>query len=246
MNSRRKEIHYNVIMIIPLALLAEADQVGDAQDSMDNSVDELFDRALVPRALHLVDLDNMTLAKPGHLAIRASKLCPPSVLPSGRTFPTLHALVAEHFRPTPNVRAHGAEGFQQLLRATAKALASNPSAGVGRVPSLPRDYGDVNIQCKSALKAALEDGKMLMEVEFPPGGLLSIAGDMEGGDEMDLSAYYMRKIIRGFADAKSRVLFPDVKDEMRMTGTSQPKPFSLPFFSFFGRWESVVSGAHWC
>ena len=44
----------------------------------------------------------------------------------------------------------------------------------------PRTYAELAQQCGDALAAARADGILLQEVQFPPGGLASTPGDVEG------------------------------------------------------------------
>ena len=45
--------------------------------------------------------------------------------------------------------------------------------------SFPRDYADAISQAQKSTKAALADGKKLVEVEFPAAGLTSVSGAAE-------------------------------------------------------------------
>jgi len=69
------------------------------------------------------------------------------------------------------------------------------------------------VQAQRALKAAIADDHLLIEVEFPPGGLETVAGDEEGNAELNATSLYMRQICRTFesdGSAKTtRVFFPD-------------------------------------
>ena len=52
------------------------------------------------------------------------------------------------------------------------------AAPAGTVP-FPSDYNEAVRQAQGAVKAALEDGHRLLEVEFPTASLRSVAGDAE-------------------------------------------------------------------
>jgi hypothetical protein len=70
---------------------------------------------------------------------------------------------------------------------------------------------------------ALEDGKTLIEVEFPTASLSSVAGDAEGANEMNFSLAFLRQFCRAFQDRASttRIFFPDAKElEVARQGTS--------------------------
>ncbi|KMZ76217.1 hypothetical protein ZOSMA_105G00470 [Zostera marina] len=80
----------------------------------------------------------------------------------------------------------------------------------------PVDYSDLLQQAKSATDFALNDGKKLLEIEFPTAGLESVPGDGEGGIEMTGSM----QLIREFCDyliipekiVKTRIFFPEAKE----------------------------------
>ena len=68
-------------------------------------------------------------------------------------------------------------------------------------------------QAQTAVKAAIADGALLLEVEFPTAGLATVAGDAEGANEMTYSLGYLRQFCRMFQDRAShtRIYFPDEK-----------------------------------
>lgn len=235
----------SIAVIILLASVAQelaTDHVSDVRASMDTLVDRLvgklldkfFDLAFNASPLDSADLGNTTLVKLGHRTIPSSHVSARSAFQSP-LFPT--SRLASH----PNVMAHTLlkqEVAQKLVKAKAVGepmhgrSSSDRSAVVAQAfpegtAGFPRDYGDVTIQCQRAVKAALKDGKKLMEVEFPAASLLSVPGDADGGSEMDMSAYHMKDIVRGFADDKSCVLFPDQADQVRQTtkGNREGAPF---------------------
>ena len=79
--------------------------------------------------------------------------------------------------------------------------------------AFPRDYTQVISQAQAAVEAAIADGALLLEVEFPTAGLATVAGDAEGANEMTYSLGYLRKFCRMFQDraAHTRIYFPDKK-----------------------------------
>lgn len=98
-------------------------------------------------------------------------------------------------------------------RAVAAAVGSG-TEGVPQVsPPFPSSYESLVNQAQRAVKAAIDDGHLLVEVEFPPGGLETVAGDEEGNNELNATARYLRAICRIFereGKAEStRVYFPD-------------------------------------
>lgn len=91
-----------------------SNHIANMRDSMENFgndlVDKLFDQALKVWPLHHTALDNKTLSQGGHLAIRTSRLSPPSTF---STSPSLTSRLrpsipsGERFRPNPNTKTHG-------------------------------------------------------------------------------------------------------------------------------------------
>ncbi|KAI5084336.1 hypothetical protein GOP47_0000505 [Adiantum capillus-veneris] len=90
------------------------------------------------------------------------------------------------------------------------------SSFIVAVVNFPEDYDDVLKQAKDATKAALNDGKKLLEVEFPTAGLKSVSGDAEGGIEMTSSMMLIRDFCLNFLAseqyARTRIFFPDVNE----------------------------------
>ena len=68
---------------------------------------------------------------------------------------------------------------------------------------------------QAATQAAIKDGHMLLEIDFPPSGLDSVAGDGEGQNEMTRSLEYLRRFLIMFqvssSAGKTRVFFPEKK-----------------------------------
>eukprot|EP00250_Pteridium_aquilinum_P011217 c19915_g1_i1 orf=140-1084(-) len=84
------------------------------------------------------------------------------------------------------------------------------------VVNFPNDYDEVLDQAKDATKAALTDGKKLLEVEFPTAGLESVSGDAEGGIEMTSSMVLVRNfctyLLNSEQYARTRIFFPDINE----------------------------------
>ena len=78
-------------------------------------------------------------------------------------------------------------------------------------------------QCQKALQAGLDDGLGLMEIQFPPGGLETAPGDVEGNMESNLTVQHLRGICAQFERNKTakttRVFFPDpIEAKLARTG----------------------------
>ena len=90
-------------------------------------------------------------------------------------------------------------------------------------------------QCQKALQAGLDDGLGLMEIQFPPGGLETAPGDVEGNMESNLTVQHLRGICAQFERNKTakttRVFFPDpIEAKLARTGTefvARRRPRSL-------------------
>eukprot|EP00747_Dinoflagellata_sp_TGD_P017402 gnl/TRDRNA2_/TRDRNA2_125805_c0_seq1.p1 gnl/TRDRNA2_/TRDRNA2_125805_c0~~gnl/TRDRNA2_/TRDRNA2_125805_c0_seq1.p1 ORF type:complete len:482 (-),score=50.81 gnl/TRDRNA2_/TRDRNA2_125805_c0_seq1:457-1740(-) len=185
-------------------------------------IDKWIERSVKGSWQHREDLDSTALGKTGHLATPASRSAARSIH-SSLSVPTAHrslpSLLGRQSHPTANRasnvahRTAEADAVASLSRRSAVAAL----ASAGDAASFPDDYGDVTFQCQNAVKAALKDGRKLMEVEFPSFSLESKPGEDYAGLEFDQSALLMTKILRGFADNKTRVLFPDRREEKRMT-----------------------------
>ncbi len=96
------------------------------------------------------------------------------------------------------------------------SLAASAAAGASRadyrpVP-FPKSYKEMVAQAQDALLAAKADGLLLQEIQFPSGGLDSVAGDQEGNVENNLTVRYLRQIADAFkrdgSQAHVRVFFP--------------------------------------
>ena len=70
---------------------------------------------------------------------------------------------------------------------------SSPKAG-GALTPFPKDYAQMVSQCQKALQHGLDDGLGLMEIQFPPGGLETAPGDVEGNMESNLTVQHLRGI----------------------------------------------------
>ena len=81
------------------------------------------------------------------------------------------------------------------------------------ITPFPKDYDQMIAQCQRAVQAALDDGVPLMEIQFPPGGLDTAPGDVEGNVENNLTVTHLRGICAQFERNKTakttRVYFPD-------------------------------------
>lgn len=79
--------------------------------------------------------------------------------------------------------------------------------------AFPKDYDEAIQGTQAATKAAIADGKLLLEIEFPTAGLASVAGDAEGQNEMTYSLEFLRRFLVYFqvtdGAASTRVFFPD-------------------------------------
>ncbi|KAG1676213.1 hypothetical protein FOA52_006430 [Chlamydomonas sp. UWO 241] len=78
-------------------------------------------------------------------------------------------------------------------------------------------------QAQGAVKAAIADRHEIIEVDFPVGSLLGVAGDGEGQNEMNGTMKYLRKFLTAFSDQaeSTRVFFPDNKElDIAVTGQS--------------------------
>ena len=95
---------------------------------------------------------------------------------------------------------------------------SSPKAG-GALTPFPKDYAQMVSQCQKALQAGLDDGLGLMEIQFPPGGLETAPGDVEGNMESNLTVQHLRGICAQFERNKTakttRVFFPINRGQAR-------------------------------
>ena len=96
------------------------------------------------------------------------------------------------------------------------------------ITPFPKDYDQMIAQCQRAVQAALDDGVPLMEIQFPPGGLDTAPGDVEGNVENNLTVTHLRGICAQFERNKTakttRVYFPDpVERSLALTGAA-PTP----------------------
>ena len=105
-----------------------------------------------------------------------------------------------------------------------RGAASSGGRPDGLVP-FPKDYDQMIAQCQKALQAALDDGVPLMELQFPPGGLDTVPGDVEGNVENNLTTAHLRGVCAQFERTKTsdttRVFFPDpVERNIALTGAA--------------------------
>ena len=108
--------------------------------------------------------------------------------------------------------------------ATSSKSPSRPTPGQNLTP-FPKDYAQMVTQCERALQAGLDDDLKLMEIQFPPGGLETAPGDVEGNMESNLTVQHLRGICTAFERNKTakttRVFFPDPTEaKLAKTGTS--------------------------
>jgi len=107
--------------------------------------------------------------------------------------------------------------FQLRVSGSGEDLPSRVSS-----PPFPTSYESLIVQAQRSIKSAIADKNLLVEVEFPPGGLASVAGDSEGNNELNATANYLRQICRAFetdgSAATTRVYFPDKTELQIATG----------------------------
>ena len=107
--------------------------------------------------------------------------------------------------------------------------------------SFPEDYTQLVQQASDAFKAANADGVRLCEVQFPPGGLATVPGDLEGNEESNRTCKHLRRIcdrvyrssgnsFRNPGSGKEcamRVFFPD-PDELTIHTKGECEYATLP------------------
>jgi Domain of unknown function (DUF1995) len=110
-------------------------------------------------------------------------------------------------RSSPGALWHSDCGFLRCARG------QWPCTACACLQAFPANYDDALRDMQAATKAAIHDGKLLLEVEFPTSGLDSVAGDGEGQNEMTSSLEYLRRFLVmfqvGSGAATTRVFFPD-------------------------------------
>ena len=129
------------------------------------------------------------------------------------------------------------------------AASGNASGATSLVP-FPKDYDQMIAQCQKALQSALDDGVPLMELQFPPGGLDSVPGDVEGNVENNLTTAHLRGICAQFERNKTsdttRVFFPDpVERNIALTGAANTPdgvrpPDNAQTRAYFANWAGGV------
>ncbi|MEW5318355.1 MAG: hypothetical protein WDW38_009581 [Sanguina aurantia] len=109
----------------------------------------------------------------------------------------------------------GEDGYVKIAR-------KGNDCGVSLDPCLC--YEQAVRQAQESCKAALADGRQLLEVEFPTAGLSSVSGDADGASEMNCSMDYMRRFLGAWRDGASgvRVFFAD-KEELGVAQKGQEK-----------------------
>lgn len=121
-------------------------------------------------------------------------------------------------------------------RIAGRALAGDEDMSASNLVAFPTDYVVAVKQAQNATKSALEDGKGLIEIEFPTSQLSAVAGDAEGANEMSYSSNYLRQFTRMFMEEAeaTRIFFPDDKElEMQRgeSGTWEATKFQLDFLT---------------
>ena len=114
---------------------------------------------------------------------------------------------------------------QPAKRGADEGASSKSSSKAGALTPFPKDYAQMVTQCQKALQAGLDDGLGLMEIQFPPGGLETAPGDVEGNMESNLTVQHLRGICAQFERNKTakttRVFFPDpIEAKLARTGTN--------------------------
>ncbi|KAL2622943.1 hypothetical protein R1flu_003148 [Riccia fluitans] len=128
-----------------------------------------------------------------------------------------------------------ASDIRMRPKRSAKLIGVSAAAGTASV-EFPSDYDELMNQVKVSTRAALQDSKLLMEIEFPTGGLDSVPGDVEGGIEMSSSMFLVREFCRVFADGdkagRTRIFFPDVTEvESAKENVFAGTPFKLDYLT---------------
>eukprot|EP00798_Chlamydomonas_sp_ICE-L_P010012 gene10012-7898_t len=113
-------------------------------------------------------------------------------------------------------------------RCLANRTLTHASSNEASIMTFPSSYGQAVRQAQICSQAALADGLKLLEVEFPPTTLTSVAGDGEGQNEMNDSMTYLRSYVSAFrndpgSDA-TRVYFPD-STELAVAMSGQTSDF---------------------
>jgi hypothetical protein len=129
-------------------------------------------------------------------------------------------MAGNHARSLAKYRTYSrAQEFQELATSP-QEKSHNRLKGYGSDKSvhfqgLPADYDKAMVEMKKATHAAMADGHMLLEIEFPTAGLFSVAGDAEGQNEMTYSLEFLRQYLSLFQTGPgaqaTRVFFPDKK-----------------------------------
>ena len=110
----------------------------------------------------------------------------------------------------------------------------NSREGDAPLVEFPKDYTELIRQAHVATQAAREDGKQLLEIEFPVASLASVQGDEEGANEMTKSSQYLRQYARMFVDGAdtTRIFFPDEKEmELQRKDVWEQTKFQLDYLT---------------
>lgn len=139
---------------------------------------------------------------------------------SGRAW----SVPCQRSRPHGRARCVSARAFFGRGEKTTASGKGGPASSSQLVP-FPKDYDQLVSQAQRALQAALDDGVPLMEMQFPPAGLDTVPGDVEGNAENNCTVQHLRGICAQFernkTAATTRVFFPDpIERSLALTGAS--------------------------
>ena len=116
---------------------------------------------------------------------------------------------------------------------------ATPNSEETLVP-FPDEFPTAIKQAQEATAAALADGHRLIEIDFPSAGLMSVAGDAEGANEMTYNMQHLRQYSRIFQDkaAKTRIFFPDIS-EMNVAKNGKSKDPSAGSWDIDAIWDQT-------
>lgn len=83
-----------------------------------------------------------------------------------------------------------------------------------RLVTFPDEFPACIKQAQEATIAALADDHRLIEIDFPSAGLMSVAGDAEGANEMTYNMQHLRQFTRIWQQKSktTRIFFPDISE----------------------------------
>ena len=106
----------------------------------------------------------------------------------------------------------------------------------------PDEFPTAIKQAQEATLAALADGHRLIEIDFPSAGLMAVAGDAEGANEMTYSSQHLRQFCRVFKDkskaATTRIFFPDF-EELKVAQYGKTKDPSAGSWDIDAVWDQT-------